>query len=119
MLLSDRIERAIALAPRHLSKVAVLFLDLDGFKAVNDSLGHDVGDQLLSAVALRLTAVDTGGGLVARLGGDQFAMLARVSDSEAANELGLRAVQALREPVTLDGLRVDVTVSVGVALPLR
>jgi diguanylate cyclase (GGDEF)-like protein len=120
-MLRERFDRLVATyeqaaAQRYPDRLALLLLDVDRFKLVNDSLGHDVGDQLLSAVALRLTAVDTGGGLVARLGGDQFAMLARVSDSEAANELGLRAVQALREPVTLDGLRVDVTVSVGVAL---
>jgi diguanylate cyclase (GGDEF)-like protein len=97
-------------------RLALVLLDLDRFKHVNDSLGHDVGDLLLTEVAARLTSVDTGGGLVARLGGDEFALLACVADPAAAHDLAVRTVQSLREPVTLQGLLVDVTASVGVAL---
>jgi len=119
-MLRERFDRLVATyeppAAQSGDRIALLLLDLDRFKHVNDALGHDVGDQLLTAVADRLTTVNIDGGLVARLGGDEFAVLARVRDQEAANELGVRSVNVLREPVTLDGLRVDVTASVGVAL---
>ncbi len=97
-------------------KLALLVLDLDRFKHVNDALGHQVGDQLLVAVAKRLAAVDADGGTVARLGGDEFAILARVSDCTDAHAVGERVTKALSEPATLDGLRLDVTASVGIAL---
>jgi diguanylate cyclase (GGDEF)-like protein len=120
-MLRERFDRLAATygqreARRSTNHLALLMLDLDRFKDVNKSLGHEVGDQLLKAVTLRLTTLDTDDGLVARVGGDEFAVLARVPDSQAANALGLRAVEALREPVTLESLRVYVTVSIGVAL---
>jgi diguanylate cyclase (GGDEF)-like protein len=103
------------LSPR---RVAFMLLDLDRFRRVNDSLGYEVGDRLLIAVAGRLRSVDTGGGLVGRLGGDEFAVLACVADAEAAGDLAVRVLTLLREPVILDGLDVDVTASVGVAVRL-
>ena len=119
-MLRERFDRLAATygqreARRSTNHLALLMLDLDRFKDVNKSLGHEVGDQLLKAVTVRLTTLDTGDGLVARLGGDKFAVLARVPDRQAANALGLR-VEALREPVTLESLRIYVTVSIGVAL---
>jgi diguanylate cyclase (GGDEF)-like protein len=97
-------------------RATLLMLDLDRFKQVNDALGHDVGDQLLIAVARRLAALRPEGGTVARLGGDEFAILAATPDIGAANDLADRVVWALSQPVTLDGLRVDVTASVGIAV---
>ena len=97
-------------------KLALLVLDLDRFKHVNDALGHQVGDQFLVAVAERLAAVKADGGIVARLGGDEFAILARVSGCTDAHAVGERVTKALCEPATLDGLRLDVTASVGIAL---
>ena len=75
MLLNDRVGQAIALAPRHVKKVAVLFLDLDGFKHINDSLGHTIGDKLLQSVARRLVACVRAPDTVSRQGGDEFVVL--------------------------------------------
>ena len=75
MLLNDRISQAIALAPRHMKKVAVLFLDLDGFKHINDSLGHPIGDKLLQSIAKRLVDCVRGSDTVSRQGGDEFVVL--------------------------------------------
>jgi diguanylate cyclase len=97
-------------------RVAILVLDLDRFKHVNDSLGHEIGDQLLIAVAMRLTNMDADIMVAGRLGGDEFAVLACVPHAAAAGDLAGRVVAALREPVALDGIRVDVTASVGVAV---
>ncbi len=97
-------------------RATLLMLDLDRFKQVNDALGHDVGDQLLIAVARRLAALGPAGGTVARLGGDEFAILAATPDIAEAHGLADRVVRALSQPVTLDGLRVDVTASVGIAV---
>ena len=99
-------------------KLALLVLDLDRFKHVNDALGHQTGDELLVVVAERLAAVDANGGIVARLGGDEFAILSMVSGCEEAHAVGVRVRDALTEPATLDALRLDVTASVGVALLL-
>jgi diguanylate cyclase (GGDEF)-like protein len=97
-------------------RTTLLMLDLDRFKQVNDALGHDVGDQLLIAVARRLAALRPDTGTVARLGGDEFAILAATRDAREAHELAERVVHALNQPVTLDGLRVDITASVGIAV---
>lgn len=97
-------------------RATLLVLDLDRFKQVNDALGHDVGDQLLVAVARRLAALRPADGTVARLGGDEFAILTATSDPREAEALAARVVDALVDPVTLDGLRVDVTASVGIAV---
>jgi diguanylate cyclase (GGDEF)-like protein len=96
--------------------VAVLLLDLDGFKEVNDSLGHAAGDQLLVQVADRLRAAVRAGDTVARLGGDEFAVLvesaAAVADAEA---LARRVVAAVGRPVPVCGRELHVGASVGLA----
>ncbi|MFD0822392.1 putative bifunctional diguanylate cyclase/phosphodiesterase, partial [Micromonospora zhanjiangensis] len=98
-------------------RLALLLLDLDRFKNVNDALGHAVGDRLLIEVGRRLTEVVRPGDLVARLGGDEFAIVApRLADAEHARELADQVVAALAEPVPLDGLPLDVGGSIGVAL---
>ncbi|WFE38801.1 EAL domain-containing protein [Micromonospora sp. WMMD998] len=97
--------------------LALLLLDLDRFKNVNDALGHAVGDRLLVEVSARLIDVADDGELVARLGGDEFAIVVpRLAGIEAARERADRVVAALAEPVPLDGLPLDVGGSIGVAL---
>ncbi len=98
-------------------RCAVMFLDLDHFKEINDTLGHHIGDQLLIAVADRLTASLRPGDSVARLGGDEFAVLAvDLVGAGGAVAIGERLLQALHEPFTVDGVRLDVEASLGVAL---
>ncbi|MFL6073864.1 MAG: putative bifunctional diguanylate cyclase/phosphodiesterase [Mycobacteriales bacterium] len=97
--------------------LALLLLDLDRFKYVNDTLGHEVGDRLLAEVAGRLRTVAPNASLVARLGGDEFAVLADgVADAHDARWLGAAIAEVLAEPVELDDLHLDVTASSGIAL---
>jgi diguanylate cyclase (GGDEF)-like protein/PAS domain S-box-containing protein len=108
---------ASVLADPAAAQVAVLFCDLDGFKAVNDSQGHDVGDALLGLVAQRLLYCVRGEDLVARFGGDEFAVL--VTDTHglrAARDIADRIEESLRRPFTLDDREVRVGVSIGIAL---
>ncbi len=96
--------------------VAVLFLDLDGFKTINDSLGHAAGDRLLVSVARRLLTAAGPNTTVARLGGDEFAILLPEADEATATEAADRLVKALRPPCQVDGKEVSVHGSIGVAL---
>jgi diguanylate cyclase (GGDEF)-like protein len=99
------------------SQFALMLLDLDRFKTVNDSLGHEVGDRLLVALGDRLQEVARSGDLVARLGGDEFALVAkRITGRAEARELAQRIERALAAPVVLDGLPLDVGSSIGIAL---
>ncbi len=99
------------------SPCCLMFLDLDNFKTVNDTLGHGVGDQLLRVVAKRLKACVREGDLLARLGGDEFALLSLLNMSrDEAQTLAARLVASLSQPVQLDGVLVEVSTSVGVAL---
>ncbi len=116
-LFADRLGHALRRIQRRDGAVAVLFVDLDGFKVVNDSLGHQVGDQLLIAVAGRigdcLRPIDT----VARLGGDEFAVLVEdVADARQTIQLTERISTALREPFALPDRSVQVTASTGIAI---
>jgi diguanylate cyclase (GGDEF)-like protein len=118
VLLADRMRQAGRRAARHVNhRFAVLLLDLDGFKAVNDSLGHAAGDVLLVEVAARLTGLLRESDTVARLGGDEFVVLldgVSVPDGPQVVCRGIRA--ALTEPFHIDGRAVEVGVSIGVAL---
>ena len=103
MLLNDRINRAIALASRHSKKVAVLFLDLDGFKHTNDSLGHPIGDKLLQSIAKRLTECVRGSDTVSRQGGDEFVvLLSEVETPEDAAITARRMLKAVAEAHPID-----------------
>ncbi|MCU4182764.1 EAL domain-containing protein [Acidiferrimicrobium sp. IK] len=116
-LLQDRVEHALAGAVRTRSTVAVCFCDLDGFKTVNDSLGHLAGDQLLVAAGKRLASVVRPGDTAARLGGDEFAVLMEgITDPSAATAVAERIVSVLRQPVDLNGRQISLSVSVGVAV---
>jgi diguanylate cyclase (GGDEF) domain len=98
-------------------RMALLLMDIDQFRRVNEALGHGVGDRLLVSVADRLSEAIGGDGLVTRLGGDEFAVLApRLVDSEAVGVLASRVADALAEPIVLDGLPLDVTAAIGAAI---
>jgi diguanylate cyclase (GGDEF)-like protein/PAS domain S-box-containing protein len=117
LLLNDRVNQAIALAQRHGYQVAVLFLDLDGFKHINDSLGHPIGDKLLQSIAERLVGcvrtVDT----VSRQGGDEFVMLLpAVEKAEDAAIAARRMLQAVAEAHFIDLHDLHVTASIGVSV---
>ena len=115
-LLNDRITQALAHARRSERPVAVLFLDLDGFKFVNDSLGHTVGDELLKAVAGRLADAIRDGDTVARLGGDEFVvLLPDIADAGDADAVAHGILRSLAKPILADGQSLHVTASIGVS----
>lgn len=116
-LFTDRLEHGLARAARLKSSLAVLFLDLDDFKLVNDSLGHAAGDELLVAVAQRLTGSLRVGDTAARFGGDEFAiLLEEVSSAEEARQVAERVIEDLRVPLVLGEREVWVHASIGIAL---
>jgi diguanylate cyclase (GGDEF)-like protein/PAS domain S-box-containing protein len=113
----DRIEHALARSERHDTRLAVFLLDLDGFKTVNDSLGHDAGDQLLIAVARRLEFQGRSSDTVARIGGDEFGILLEDdADEHRARALADRALSAFTVPFDVQGREVFIRASVGIAL---
>jgi diguanylate cyclase (GGDEF)-like protein/PAS domain S-box-containing protein len=117
MLLHDRIRQAIALAPRHMKQVAVLFLDLDGFKHINDSLGHAIGDKLLQSIAKRLVDCVRGSDTVSRQGGDEFVvLLAEVQQSGDVSSTARRMLRAVAAPHIIDQHELHVTTSIGVSV---
>jgi diguanylate cyclase (GGDEF)-like protein len=115
-LLHDRLRQAV-FAQRVVRAIAVVFIDLDHFKFINDSLGHSVGDELLKTVADRLRAVLRDGDTVARLGGDEFVLILNDQNNE---EVVFRAMQrvvaAVNQPLTIDGKELYVTCSAGISL---
>ena len=113
----ERLDHALALARRHDRAVALLFLDLDRFKDVNDAFGHLDGDEVLKALARRLTKTVRDTDTVARLGGDEFIVLAEeVANQVDVNEFGMRLLGALSEPVVLHGQECRLGASIGVAM---
>ncbi len=115
-LLADRIDQALVRLKREDGVAAVLFLDLDGFKLVNDSLGHAVGDELLQGVGERLRSAARGTDSVARLGGDEFVVLCEnLVDSAEAMTLAERLLEALAAPFDIAGHQLFVSASIGVA----
>jgi diguanylate cyclase (GGDEF)-like protein len=117
MLLHDRINQAIALAARHRTKVAVLFLDLDDFKHINDSMGHPTGDKLLQSVAKRLLDCVRESDSVSRQGGDEFVvLLSELQQSEDAAITAKRMLQAVGEPHRIGEHNLSVSTSIGVSV---
>ena len=116
-LFHDRLEHAIEQARRRNSGVAVMYVDLDRFKVVNDTLGHTVGDRLLQVVARRLREILRAEDTIARLGGDEFAViLPEVTRAEEAGNVGRKLIGVLRDPITVDGHELHVTASAGISL---
>jgi diguanylate cyclase (GGDEF)-like protein/PAS domain S-box-containing protein len=116
-LLHERIEQAIVLAQRHMKRIALLFLDLDGFKHINDSLGHPIGDQLLHSVAKRLLDCARASDTVSRQGGDEFiVLLSEVEHAEDAAIAASRMLRAVAEAHNIDGHDLHVTTSIGVSV---
>jgi diguanylate cyclase (GGDEF)-like protein/PAS domain S-box-containing protein len=117
MLLNDRVTEAIALARRHTQKVAVLFLDLDGFKHINDSLGHTVGDKVLQSTARRLVRCVRDSDTVSRQGGDEFVvLLSEVQRSEDAAVIARKMLHAISEAHSIEQHDLYVTTSIGVSV---
>jgi diguanylate cyclase (GGDEF)-like protein/PAS domain S-box-containing protein len=116
VLLNDRLQHALAAARRQSAVVAVMFIDLDRFKTINDSLGHDVGDDLLREVAQRLGACIRDSDTLARLGGDEFVVvLDGLKDAAAARVVGQTIMQALAAPFPVRGHQLVTTASIGVS----
>jgi len=117
LLFLDRLEHAVALAHRADTTLAVLFLDLDRFKHINDSLGHAAGDQLLQVAAQRLLAVMRESDTVARLGGDEFAILAEgIKGRAEITRLAEKVIDCLDEPFSVDGRSLHITTSIGITV---
>ncbi|QAY90519.1 phosphodiesterase DibA [Pseudomonas sp. ACM7] len=117
LLFTDRTEQALASAQIHKRGCALLMIDLDHFKMINDSLGHSIGDQLLKGVAERLKAMVGPGITLARLGGDEFAVLAESCPQMVhAAALAQRIIDGLKEPFQIDGHQLFVNISVGISL---
>jgi diguanylate cyclase (GGDEF)-like protein/PAS domain S-box-containing protein len=116
VLFLDRVAHALNLMTRHRQTLAVLFVDLDGFKNINDSLGHAAGDALLAVIARRLLTCVRTADTVARLGGDEFAFLIEgATDENSASAVAERVAEAVRQPIDLEGKEVVITSSIGIA----
>ncbi len=117
ILLNDRLSKALSHARREQSRIALLFLDLDRFKIINDSLGHAVGDQLLRVISRRLKNCVRDEDTVARLGGDEFmVLLPSISDSSDAGRIGNKIIDSLIRAVSCNGHELHITTSIGVSI---
>ena len=116
-LFNDRLRNGLAQAKRHEWRLAVMFIDLDDFKAVNDTYGHDVGDQVLQMVAQRLQTFVRGGDTVSRRGGDEFLflMLEAKDENNAAN-LAAKIIDNIAQPCEVEGVKLTVRPSIGIAV---
>ncbi|HEY9102942.1 putative bifunctional diguanylate cyclase/phosphodiesterase [Chitinimonas sp.] len=116
VLLGDRLDQAIQRARRERGLFALMFMDLDGFKAVNDAYGHRIGDLLLVAIAQRITAAVRAQDTLARVGGDEMVLLSSVGDPSDVATMAEKLTALIREPVSVEGHELRVSVSIGIAL---
>src|SRR5439155_13873460 len=117
LLFRDRISVALAHARRARRTVAIMFLDLDHFKLVNDTLGHTVGDGLLQAAAERLVSCVRSEDTVARMGGDEFTILVSdIADTRSAATVAQKVLESISRPIEVDGHELFVTTSIGIAI---
>jgi diguanylate cyclase (GGDEF)-like protein len=116
-LLQDRFRQALTQAKRHGYSMAVMFLDLDKFKQVNDTLGHDAGDDLLKQVAARISGCIRGGDTISRSGGDEFILaMAEISHPQDAALVAEKIIRVLATPFEIGGHPVQIGVSIGIAV---
>ena len=117
VLLADRLSQAMLQCSRHEQSLAVAFLDLDGFKAINDAHGHNMGDELLIVLSARMKEALRENDILARFGGDEFvAVLTDLSIVENCEPVSERLLLAASEPVTIDGVVLNLSASIGVTL---
>ena len=117
ILLNDRLEMAISTAKRERKMLGILFIDLDRFKNVNDSLGHSVGDQILTEMGRRLSNIITTGDTVSRLGGDEFVVLfPKIKDEGNLVDITQALSEGLQQPYHVDGISLHLTPSIGIAM---
>jgi diguanylate cyclase (GGDEF)-like protein len=115
-LMRDRLEHALARSERERGATAVLFVDLDDFKQVNDTHGHAAGDAALVELGRRLQTAVRPGDTIARIGGDEFVALCEHVDEESALAVGERLLEAIREPFTAGEVKHELSASIGIAL---
>ena len=116
-LLKDRLTQSCKISARHQEKVAVLFIDLDGFKLINDSKGHTVGDEVLRQISCRLQAELRAGDTLARLGGDEFVlMVPDLRETEALNALAQHLLTVIARPILVEEQELQITASIGISL---
>jgi diguanylate cyclase (GGDEF)-like protein/PAS domain S-box-containing protein len=116
-LFNDRLDQTIAHSQRDSSTFALMFIDLDNFKAVNDSYGHLIGDKLLTMTAARIMSMTRKSDTVARYGGDEFLIIVEnVSDNQILETLANKILQALAQPYLIERLELNITASIGIAL---
>jgi len=117
LLFMDRLQQSIDYSKRHEQKIALLFIDLDQFKNINDSLGHAVGDQLLKSVAQRISQTIRNSDSAARLGGDEFTVLLQnVTSPLNVSEIANKLLERLNQPIDVEGHELYATISIGVCL---
>ncbi|WP_411698350.1 diguanylate cyclase domain-containing protein [Conyzicola sp.] len=113
-MLMDRLSKALSI-PLESGETTVLFIDLDSFKQINDTHGHDFGDQVLLHASQRILESTRAGDTVARLGGDEFVVLCETTNREEAGVIAGRIIEAIRDPIVVNGVALSVTASVGIA----
>lgn len=117
MLLNDRLEHAMARAERETRKLAVLFLDLDDFKKINDSMGHDIGDKILNQIAIRLKATVRKGDTLARYGGDEFiVVMEEIDTNDDAASLAEKLIACVNPDFIINDEKYNLGVSIGISL---
>ncbi len=117
VLLADRFTMAAALAQRNKASLAVMSLDLDKFKTINDTLGHEAGDQVLKTVSTRLAAIIRASDTLARIGGDEFILVMQETKGrEDATATAQRILDSFAEPLLIDGHQVHLSTSIGIAV---